>query len=1020
MPYTINSSNGTIITDLLDNNIDRTTLDISLFGKNSSNYGELINENFVKLLENFANDEAPRSPIRGQLWFDTSENVLKIYNGNEFKIFARPFVSPTQPATASGDFWFNTTTKQLFFNDGSGLRLAGPIYTQEQGVSGLEISTIFDINGQKHTIIKLKIGNILIGIFNQSNEFSLGNDLGDTNILKSELNNKLTVNGVIIIPKGFKVLDTDFKFHGTALKAENLVDAFGTIVNTDSFVKTTGYNKIVGRLEVTGDNVANPNDTVNRPLALGWGPNLNIEVEKIPVGGTITPPVRLRVNRAFQNFVITTKKAEEETDFVDNFFIDSANTRIGINNINPNATLDVNGDVNLRANLRSNNPSITLFENTTDTINLGLAATSMTFGANSGTTTLRNNTTINKILTVNGGSITSTNTNFNLLNENTTTINIGGAASNINIGSLVGQVTFNKDINISGDMKLQGIKIVNTQGFDTLSIRNNNISSLNNLDLEIGVSGANKSVKLVSKTVANEELTVEKGISFSSSTSTIKVGQSFLGTFKLLNETVETISFGGETRNLNVGNFSNPASNVNILSKLQTYKDLVIGDIDGNPGTIRSFGNVANLLNTSRTIYMAQQADEVNIFGTGASGSFGPRQSLRTLKINATNTVVEGDLTLNGGDINSSVQLGSIFNNVQVIEQGVNASNILFGGSGTVVELAGKLQLGSAGSLLLEVKNIGGNIRGSIQASTNMTQFELIPQYADLVFIAPSSTEVQIGAGLNAESALRIGLTSSPSGSIPDGLDENGVPKFRTQFPVTISRHNLLVRNQILVSNKTKYPNFGIIFCNEWNELVAVPNLIATTAGDVTVGGNLNVGGFIRSVGANQPALFDNIRVGQNLELTGNLTVASALPGSTTRNIFTTHVTTLNIGGLPGTINLGGSGTLTKIPGRLGVGFKTITTNYDAFAHDRLLVDTLTGAFEIRLPPNSTNPTPPTTGDQIQIIDARDFGVNLVNVLRNGNMINGLPNDLTLNTSGIAFTLVYTGSTRGWCYSSTI
>ena len=57
MPYTINKTNGTILTDLLDNSVDNITTDLSLVGKNTANYGELFNENFIKLLENFANDE---------------------------------------------------------------------------------------------------------------------------------------------------------------------------------------------------------------------------------------------------------------------------------------------------------------------------------------------------------------------------------------------------------------------------------------------------------------------------------------------------------------------------------------------------------------------------------------------------------------------------------------------------------------------------------------------------------------------------------------------------------------------------------------------------------------------------------------------------------------------------------------------------------------------------------------------------------------------------------------------------
>ena len=146
MPYTLNKTNGTILTDILDGTIDKTTTDLTLIGKNTENYGEFFNENFIKLLENFSSDDPPRSPLKGQLWFDSSNSALKIYNGNAFVAFAKPIVSSTQPATFAGDFWFNNETRQLFFNDGNGLRLAGPLYTEQQGVSGFEIATVKDIN----------------------------------------------------------------------------------------------------------------------------------------------------------------------------------------------------------------------------------------------------------------------------------------------------------------------------------------------------------------------------------------------------------------------------------------------------------------------------------------------------------------------------------------------------------------------------------------------------------------------------------------------------------------------------------------------------------------------------------------------------------------------------------------------------------------------------------------------------------------------------------------------------------
>ncbi len=84
MTYKINNTENVEITQIIDGTIDQTT-DLTLIGKNVSGYGEYINENFLKLLENFASTTEPSNKITGQLWFDTSVNKLKVYDGSRFK-----------------------------------------------------------------------------------------------------------------------------------------------------------------------------------------------------------------------------------------------------------------------------------------------------------------------------------------------------------------------------------------------------------------------------------------------------------------------------------------------------------------------------------------------------------------------------------------------------------------------------------------------------------------------------------------------------------------------------------------------------------------------------------------------------------------------------------------------------------------------------------------------------------------------------------------------------------------------
>ena len=79
MAYNINKTDGTILTTVPDGQVDSFSSDLTLIGKNFSGFGESLNENLVRLLENFANSTSPSRPIRGQMWFDTTENKLKVY-----------------------------------------------------------------------------------------------------------------------------------------------------------------------------------------------------------------------------------------------------------------------------------------------------------------------------------------------------------------------------------------------------------------------------------------------------------------------------------------------------------------------------------------------------------------------------------------------------------------------------------------------------------------------------------------------------------------------------------------------------------------------------------------------------------------------------------------------------------------------------------------------------------------------------------------------------------------------------
>jgi hypothetical protein len=231
MAYTINKTDGTPIVTVADGQIDQATTDIVLIGKNYSGFGEFLNENFVKILENFANESQPNSPLKGQLWYDTQENRVKVYTGATWNAIGTAILSDGRPLTVGvGEFFFNTVDKQLYFFDGVRDYLIGPDFKSSQGLSGVVIESIEDSSRRQRTVAALYISNVLAGYFSNS-EFTCRNRPAGYNADPG-----ITTPS---IRTGFNPANpADFKFRGTALNSDQLggrdssLYAVRTIANT--------------------------------------------------------------------------------------------------------------------------------------------------------------------------------------------------------------------------------------------------------------------------------------------------------------------------------------------------------------------------------------------------------------------------------------------------------------------------------------------------------------------------------------------------------------------------------------------------------------------------------------------------------------------------------------------------------------------------------------------------------------------------------------------------------------------
>ena len=130
MAYTVNKSDSSSSPNqytVQDSSVNSQT-DLSLVGKGYAGYGELIAENFLHLLENFSSSTAPAKPILGQLYYDSANNRLKVYNGSAFVPAGGnlPYQSTAPSTLVRGDLWIDSDTGQLYFYNGSSSILVGP------------------------------------------------------------------------------------------------------------------------------------------------------------------------------------------------------------------------------------------------------------------------------------------------------------------------------------------------------------------------------------------------------------------------------------------------------------------------------------------------------------------------------------------------------------------------------------------------------------------------------------------------------------------------------------------------------------------------------------------------------------------------------------------------------------------------------------------------------------------------------------------------------------------------------
>ena len=165
MPYIINKYNGSELVVLQDGTLDTST-SIGLLGRNYVGYGEVQNENFLFLLENFAGTNPPARAVEGQTWYDSVNNKLNTYDGTNWTPVGAATSSENAPSgPTEGALWYKISTKQLYvYSNISGWILVGPEGVSGFGETRIKAAILRDVGSVNHAVLLVLVNDEVLSI----------------------------------------------------------------------------------------------------------------------------------------------------------------------------------------------------------------------------------------------------------------------------------------------------------------------------------------------------------------------------------------------------------------------------------------------------------------------------------------------------------------------------------------------------------------------------------------------------------------------------------------------------------------------------------------------------------------------------------------------------------------------------------------------------------------------------------------------------------------------------------------
>lgn len=285
--------NGQLLTTVADGTIDTTHSTLQFPGKGFNNYGEPVLQDILWAATNFAGGSQPSLPITGQTWYNTSTNVLYIYNGSTWQAAGGVLVSPTMPASGSnvGAFWYDSVNLQLYVWDGTRYDLVGPLGSaiNQDPMTNSIIPSFSQIDASRlsdgsnlHQVWRMTIGGVLFAIISKDAAFSPSPTITGFPTLYPGINFNNTVSGITIngdstIFKSTKnnlpITDNTYNLGGSSYRFANTYSVNGYFTGIAINTASAGSYalNVNGTANVGGQLVLGPGNTSAPPLLLTSG-----------------------------------------------------------------------------------------------------------------------------------------------------------------------------------------------------------------------------------------------------------------------------------------------------------------------------------------------------------------------------------------------------------------------------------------------------------------------------------------------------------------------------------------------------------------------------------------------------------------------------------------------------------------------------------------------------------------------------------------------------------------------------